>query len=234
MHQDNPCAAYHSGSHGGRHLKIHSIPLSIGILHTEYRLTSPRDSQEPLLEIFRMGGGITQHRLEHMRLMAADSMGGVQTIIMSFSIGTTARSPLGSCIPTLSFKVPSQCRLWLERLTITYEEAPHTASYRYIPGTPSNVSRQGLACVFWCADGWLQFASALQCVSSPRRGDGFEGGFVRLCHGCAPRINRARSRRSISNGVMHLMPRPMQASGILILRVDAEGISCVTTVCPAA
>jgi hypothetical protein len=64
--------------------------------------------------------------------------------------------------------------------------------------------------------------------------NGLEGGFVRLCHCCAPRINRARSRRSISNGVMHLMPRPMQASGILILRVDAEGTSCVTTVSPAA
>lgn len=64
--------------------------------------------------------------------------------------------------------------------------------------------------------------------------NGLEGGFVPLCHSCAPRINRARSRRSISNGVMHLMPRPMQASGILILRVDAEGTSCVTTVCPAA
>ena len=82
MHQDNPCAAYHGCSHGGRHLKVHNIPLPIGILHTEYRLTCPRDSQEPLLEIFRMGGGQTQYRLEHMRLMAADSMGGVQTLIM--------------------------------------------------------------------------------------------------------------------------------------------------------
>lgn len=82
MHQDNPCVAYDSGSHGGRHLKIDKLLLSIGILHTEYRLTSPRDSQEPLLEIFRMGGGQAQHRLEHMRLMAANSMGGVQTIIM--------------------------------------------------------------------------------------------------------------------------------------------------------
>jgi hypothetical protein len=81
MHQDNPCAAYHSGCHRGRHLKIHNIPLSIGILHTEYRLTSPRDSQAPLLEIFRMGGGQAQHRLENMRLMTANSMGGVQTII---------------------------------------------------------------------------------------------------------------------------------------------------------
>jgi hypothetical protein len=50
-------------------------------------------------------------------------------------------------------------------------------------------------------------------------------------HTRGPRTNRARSRRSISNGVMHLIPRPMHASGILILRVDAEGTSCVTTVC---
>ncbi len=44
------------------------------------------------------------------------------------------------------------------------------------------------------------------------------------------RTNRARSSRSISYGVMHLILSPMQASGILILRVEAEGISCVTTV----
>src|ERR1019366_6738410 len=61
--------------------------------------------------------------------------------------------------------------------------------------------------------------------------DHFEGAFVRLGHSRAPKTNRARSRRSISNGVMHLMPRPMHASGILILSVDAEGTSCVTTVC---
>ena len=58
-----------------------------------------------------------------------------------------------------------------------------------------------------------------------------QGGFVYRGHTCGPRTNRARSRRSISNGVMHLIPRPMHASGILILRVDAEGTSCVTTVC---
>ena len=60
--------------------------------------------------------------------------------------------------------------------------------------------------------------------------DGFESGFVRAVHSCGPRINRARSRRNISNGVMHLICKPMHASGILILRVEAEGISCVTTV----
>ena len=64
-----------------------------------------------------------------------------------------------------------------------------------------------------------------------RLDDGLEGSFVRTVHGCCPKTNRARSRRSISYGVMHFTPRPMQASGILILRVEAEGISCVTTVC---
>jgi hypothetical protein len=53
-----------------------------GILHTGYRLSSPRDSQEPLLQSVRMGGGQAQHRPEHMRHRAANSMGGVQTIIM--------------------------------------------------------------------------------------------------------------------------------------------------------
>lgn len=47
-------------------------------------------------------------------------------------------------------------------------------------------------------------------------------------YGCG-RTNRARSLRSISNGVMHFTPRPMQASGILIFFVDAAGTSCVTT-----
>jgi hypothetical protein len=57
---------------------------------------------------------------------------------------------------------------------------------------------------------------------------------VRRIHDHGARTKRARSRRSISNGVMNLMRRPRQASGILILRVDAEGRSCVTTICPAA
>ena len=65
-----------SSSQNPQYTAVHSI------LYTEFRLTSPRESQEPLLEIFRMGGGQAQHRLEHMRLMAANSMGGVQTIIM--------------------------------------------------------------------------------------------------------------------------------------------------------
>ena len=64
--------------------------------------------------------------------------------------------------------------------------------------------------------------------------DGLERGFVRAVHFCGPRMNRARSRRSISNGVTYLMPRPIHASGILIFRFDAEGISCVTTVYPPA
>ena len=60
---------------------------------------------------------------------------------------------------------------------------------------------------------------------------GFEGTFIGLrAHEASPRTKRARSRRSISYGVMHFVPRPMQASGILILRVDADGTSCVTTV----
>ena len=52
--------------------------------------------------------------------------------------------------------------------------------------------------------------------------------FVSLNPGYAcyrPRTNRAFSTRSISNGVTHLMPAPIQAFGILILLVDVEGIS---------
>ena len=63
--------------------------------------------------------------------------------------------------------------------------------------------------------------------------DGFESSFVRVGHRSGPRTNRALSARSISNGFMHLMPRPMQASGILILRADPDGTSWVTTVCLA-
>ena len=48
------------------------------------------------------------------------------------------------------------------------------------------------------------------------------------------RTNRARSLRSISNGVTHLMRRPMQASGILIFFVEFDATSCVTTVWPWA
>lgn len=51
-----------------------------------------------------------------------------------------------------------------------------------------------------------------------------------LSHGRCPKMKRARSWRSISNGVIHLMPRPMQALGILIFFVEAEAISWVTTV----
>jgi hypothetical protein len=41
----------------------------------------------------------------------------------------------------------------------------------------------------------------------------------------APRTNRARSRRSISYGLMHFTPTPMQALGILILLTDGAGTS---------
>src|SRR3989344_2446440 len=56
---------------------------------------------------------------------------------------------------------------------------------------------------------------------------GFESFFGSLCHFFCPRMNRACSIRSIANGVMHLMPRPMQASGILIFLVEPEATSCV-------
>ena len=40
--------------------------------------------------------------------------------------------------------------------------------------------------------------------------------------------------RSISKGVMHLTSSPMHAFGILILFVEGDATSCVTTVCPWA
>jgi len=49
-----------------------------------------------------------------------------------------------------------------------------------------------------------------------------------------PKIKRARSVRSISYGLMHLIPSPMQASGIFIFLVEVEATSCVTAVCPYA
>ncbi len=55
-----------------------------------------------------------------------------------------------------------------------------------------------------------------------------------LNHSRGSSTNRARSRLSISKGFMHLMPRPMQASGILIFLVEVAATSCVTTVCPWA
>ncbi len=88
MHQDNPGAAHHGGAHGRRHLKVHNIPLSIGILHTEDRLSSPCHRQEPLLQYFGMGHGQAQYRLEHMRFMAPNSVGGVQTIIVLMCCST--------------------------------------------------------------------------------------------------------------------------------------------------
>ncbi len=59
---------------------------------------------------------------------------------------------------------------------------------------------------------------------------GFKDSFGSLAHDAGPKIKRARSRRSISKGVMHLTPRPMHALGILIFLVEAEAISWVTTV----
>ena len=53
---------------------------------------------------------------------------------------------------------------------------------------------------------------------------------VCLSHACRPKTNRARSRRSISNGVMHLMRRPMQTLGIFIFFVVLDAISWVTRV----
>jgi hypothetical protein len=52
--------------------------------NTEYRLSSPCDSHEPLLESVCMGSYQAQNRIEHMRLMATNSMGGVQTITAQF------------------------------------------------------------------------------------------------------------------------------------------------------
>ena len=49
-----------------------------------------------------------------------------------------------------------------------------------------------------------------------------------------PSTNRARSRRSISNGVMHFTPILIHALGILILLTDCSAFSCVTSVCPCA
>ena len=87
MRQGNPCAAHHSGAHGRRHIKIYNMPLSISILHTEDRLTSPCHCQEPLLQYCGMSHGQAQHRLEHMHFMAPNSVGGVQTIIAQFFNG---------------------------------------------------------------------------------------------------------------------------------------------------
>ena len=48
-------------------------------------------------------------------------------------------------------------------------------------------------------------------------------GACRLIHGLS--TNRACSFFSISKGVTHLTPNPIQASGTFILRVEAEAIS---------
>lgn len=45
-----------------------------------------------------------------------------------------------------------------------------------------------------------------------------------------PRMKRARSVRNISKGVTHFTFTPMQASGILIRRVEPDETSWVTTV----
>jgi len=44
-------------------------------------------------------------------------------------------------------------------------------------------------------------------------------------YGCGTNTNLALSRLSISKGVIHLIPNPIQASGILIFFFDAEAIS---------
>jgi hypothetical protein len=48
------------------------------------------------------------------------------------------------------------------------------------------------------------------------------------------KTKRARSCRSISNGVMRFTPRPMQTFGILIFFVVGAATSCVTSVCSCA
>ena len=49
-------------------------------------------------------------------------------------------------------------------------------------------------------------------------------------HGVAPRTNRARSMRSISNVLTHLTPTPIHTLGILIFFREADRPSSVTTV----
>jgi hypothetical protein len=44
-------------------------------------------------------------------------------------------------------------------------------------------------------------------------------------YGCGTNTNLALSRLSISKGVIHLIPNPIQASGILIFFFDVEAIS---------
>ncbi len=58
-----------------------------------------------------------------------------------------------------------------------------------------------------------------------------EGDSGQLRLGPLPNTNRARSLRSISNGVTHFTPRPIQTLGILTFRNDSAGTSCVTTIC---
>jgi hypothetical protein len=55
--------------------------------------------------------------------------------------------------------------------------------------------------------------------SSPTVKEGFGLSFY------GPKMKRARSVRSISYGVTHLIPKPMQESGILIFFVEVDAFS---------
>jgi hypothetical protein len=58
--------------------------LSVRLLPAAHRLTIPRDSREPWLQLLRMGGCPASHRRKYTGLMAPNSVGGVQTIIAQF------------------------------------------------------------------------------------------------------------------------------------------------------
>ena len=53
-------------------------------------------------------------------------------------------------------------------------------------------------------------------------------------HAAASRTKRAPSRRSISNGVRHSIPKPAQTSGILIRLLEFDPSSCVTMPYPSS
>ena len=65
-------------------------------------------------------------------------------------------------------------------------------------------------------------------------GDGGLGGLTDQAarYAESPTTNRARSSRSMSNGVMYFTPISAQAFGILTLRWEFATFSCVTTVWP--
>src|SRR5579883_2239478 len=73
---------------------------------------------------------------------------------------------------------------------------------------------------FKCGKGLLKHRRML-----PMGAEGADTGIPIGAHaalGDGPRTNRARSRRSISYGLMQVRPRPMQAFGILIFRVESD------------